>query len=83
MLRACGSLPATTRTHAWLHALEQASDAPHRISDLAIDGGDLHELGLAEGPRVGEVLATLLERVVDDPTLNTRERLLEQAKELV
>jgi len=68
---------------AWLHALEQASDSPHRLSDLAIDGGDLHELGLAEGPRVGEVLATLLERVVDDPTLNTRERLLEQAKELV
>jgi tRNA nucleotidyltransferase/poly(A) polymerase len=68
---------------AWLYALEQASDAPHRLSDLAIDGGDLHELGLAEGPRVGEVLATLLERVVDDPTLNTRERLLEQAEELV
>ena len=32
---------------------------------------------------MGEVLATLLERVVDDPTLNTRERLIEQAKELV
>lgn len=70
-------------TDAWLHAVEQASDAPHRTSDLAIDGGDLIALGLGEGPRVGEVLATLLERVVDDPTLNTRERLLEQAKELV
>ena len=70
-------------TSAWLHALEQASDAPHRISDLAINGGDLRELGLAEGPRVGEVLATLLERVIDDPTLNARDRLVEQAKELV
>jgi tRNA nucleotidyltransferase (CCA-adding enzyme) len=70
-------------TSAWLHALEQASDAPHRISDLAINGGDLRELGLAEGPRVGEVLATLLERVIDDPTLNTRDRLVEQAKELI
>ena len=68
---------------AWLYALEQASDAPHRLSDLAINGGDLHGLGLAEGPRVGEVLETLLERVVDDPALNTRERLIEQAKELV
>jgi tRNA nucleotidyltransferase/poly(A) polymerase len=69
-------------TAAWLHALEQASDAPHRISDLAINGGDLRELGFAEGPRVGEVLAKLLERVVDDPTLNTRDRLIELAKEL-
>ena len=32
---------------------------------------------------MGEVLATLLERVIDDPTLNTRDRLVEQAKELV
>ena len=36
--------------------------------------------GLPRGPAIGEVLATLLERVVDDPTLNTRERLLEQAR---
>ena len=56
---------------------------PHRLSDLAIDGGDLITIGLAEGPRIGEVLATLLARVVDDPTLNTRERLIELAKELV
>ncbi len=70
-------------TTAWLHALEQARAAPHRLSDLAINGGDLHGLGLAEGPRVGEILATLLERVIDDPALNTRERLIEQAKELV
>jgi hypothetical protein len=39
-------------------------------------------LGLAEGPQIGDVLATLLERVVEDPALNTRERLLEEARSL-
>ncbi len=68
---------------AWLHAIEQASGAPHRTSDLAIDGGDLMTLGLSEGPRIGEVLATLVARVVEDPALNTRERLLEEARGLL
>ena len=39
--------------------------------------------GLPKGLAMGEVLAKLLERVVDDPTLNTRERLLEQAEGLL
>ena len=39
--------------------------------------------GSPRGLAIGEVLATLLERVVEDPALNTRERLLEQARELV
>ena len=66
----------------WLLALESARAEPHRLSDLAIDGGDLMSLGLAEGPRIGELLATLLERVVEDPALNSRERLLEEARSL-
>ena len=70
-------------TAAWLHAIEQASGSPHRTSDLAIDGSDLMTLGLAEGPRIGEVLATLLARVVEDPALNTRERLIEEARALL
>ncbi len=36
--------------------------------------------GLPRGPAIGEVAGRLLERVVDDPTLNTRERLLEEAR---
>jgi hypothetical protein len=34
-----------------------------------------------EGPQIGRVLNALFERVTDDPALNTRERLLELAKE--
>jgi tRNA nucleotidyltransferase (CCA-adding enzyme) len=55
---------------------------PHRLDDLAIDGADLLELGFQQGPRIGEGLALLLDRVLRDPALNTRERLLEEARSL-
>jgi len=55
---------------------------PYRIGDLAIDGEDLLELGFEQGPRIGEGLALLLERVLAEPALNTRERLLEEARSL-
>ncbi len=50
--------------------------------DLAIGGADLMEIGIEAGPAIGEILETLLQRVVEDPSLNTRERLLEDAREL-
>jgi putative nucleotidyltransferase with HDIG domain len=62
--------------------LEQERAQPHRIADLAIGGADLLELGFKQGPRIGEGLALLLERVLTDPALNTRERLLEEARSL-
>jgi tRNA nucleotidyltransferase (CCA-adding enzyme) len=44
---------------------------------LAIDGRDLQaELGLAQGPVVGDLLRGLLDAVLDDPALNRRDRLL-------
>ena len=59
--------------------IEQAA-APHRLADLAVDGNDLIELGYRPGPAIGRTLATLLEQVVTDPSLNTRDELLERAK---
>jgi tRNA nucleotidyltransferase/poly(A) polymerase len=51
---------------------------------LAIDGRDLiSELGLAEGPGLGRVIDALFERVVEDPALNERGRLLDLAREIV
>lgn len=47
------------------------------VTDLAIDGHDLRALGLEPGPRFGEILGQLLDRVTDDPSLNERGRLLE------
>jgi len=46
-------------------------------SGLAIDGADLKRLGFTPGPRFGEILRDLLDRVIEQPELNTRETLLE------
>src|SRR5690606_13138377 len=43
---------------------------------LAVDGGDLKRLGLSPGPQFGQILHALLERVIEDPDLNTKEQLL-------
>ena len=56
--------------------------APLRRGDLAITGQDLMAAGIPAGPAVGQVLERLLALVVDEPTLNVREALLERAKEL-
>jgi tRNA nucleotidyltransferase (CCA-adding enzyme) len=48
-----------------------------RITDLAISGEDvMRVLGIPPGPRVGQVLTRLLERVIDDPELNKRDELI-------
>jgi tRNA nucleotidyltransferase (CCA-adding enzyme) len=52
--------------------------------DLAIDGTVLQkELGVPPSRRIGEILAALLERVVEDPSLNQREQLLSIARSMV
>jgi tRNA nucleotidyltransferase (CCA-adding enzyme) len=52
-------------------------------SDLAVDGTDvMRELGIPPSPAVGRVITALFERVLDDPDLNTRDRLLALMKEI-
>ena len=46
--------------------------------DLAVNGRDLIALGMEPGPRLGEVLDALFERVLE---LNTREQLLAMAQQ--
>jgi tRNA nucleotidyltransferase (CCA-adding enzyme) len=60
--------------------LEQERSQPHRLTDLAVDGSDLIELGFAEGPVLGRTLESLLDAVVDEPALNTRDQLLDRAR---
>lgn len=52
------------------------------LKDLAISGKDLIAEGIQPGKRIGEILAALLEKVLEDPGLNTREILLKLSKEL-
>jgi tRNA nucleotidyltransferase (CCA-adding enzyme) len=60
--------------------LEQELSSPHTLRDLAVDGDDLLALGFQPGPDLGRALEELLELVVDDPSMNDRDRLLEHAK---
>lgn len=48
----------------------------YTLSQLAITGNDLISLGHAPGPALGHTLNNLLEEVIEDPALNTRENLL-------
>ena len=55
-----------------------------KVTDLAIDGEDvMRELRIGPGRQIGEVLSRLLERVLDDPDLNTPEQLIRFLPEVV
>ena len=52
------------------------------LDALAIGGAQLISLGLAEGKGVGAMLSALLDAVIEDPSLNEREKLIDIAKKL-
>lgn len=60
------------------HVLQE--DMALKVTDLKVNGDDLAAIGIEKGPKIGEVLKELLEMVLDDPMLNTKEKLLEKAK---
>jgi tRNA nucleotidyltransferase (CCA-adding enzyme) len=68
----------------WAAAVQTIKERgdPLTRSDLAINGSDLLSLGVT-GPRVGEILTRLLDRVLENPALNARDRLLALARELI
>lgn len=49
---------------------------------LAVTGNDLVAIGIPAGPQLGGILDQLLSIVVDNPSLNSRELLLAQARSL-
>jgi len=52
------------------------------LSELAVSGRDLLEMGHQTGSELGETLNKLLDHVIYNPEDNTRERLLEVSKKL-
>ncbi|MBD3250700.1 MAG: HDIG domain-containing protein [Candidatus Pacebacteria bacterium] len=57
---------------------------PFDVTDLAIDGHDLMDkLQIKPGPVIGDILKELTEKVLQEPELNTQQKLLELAKEIV
>ena len=64
-------------------AIQLDSGAALDLRSLAVDGTDLMtEFGWAPGPIVGRTLQRLLDRVIGDPSLNTRDRLLSVARSM-
>ncbi|GAG31534.1 unnamed protein product, partial [marine sediment metagenome] len=56
---------------------------PFTISDLAVNGNDvMNVLGLQPGPRVGQILNQLLEKVIDKPEYNQKGKLMEMLKDM-
>ena len=51
-------------------------EVPLAVKDLAIDGNDLISLGVRPGPRMGQILNTLLEKVVAGEIKNNCEELV-------
>lgn len=47
-----------------------------KVADLAIGGRELIDVGYEAGPEIGETLAWLLDRVIEEPALNDRDTLL-------
>ena len=83
--RATGSEPAPTAqaVHSVYRAALRASlREPLDLRDLAIDGEDLQRAGVQAGPRLGKILVRLLDQVLEDPTRNTRDFLMEEALRL-
>lgn len=62
----------------------KAQQAAISTRQLAINGNDImREFGLKPGPMIGRILGDLLEKVLEDPSLNEREKLLAQARQLI
>jgi len=60
---------------------EMDRQPPFGLKDLAVNGRDImSEFKLSPSPAVGEVLDYLMEKVLDNPEDNTREKLLEYAR---
>ncbi len=59
---------------------ELAADPPLTVAELDFGGRDLIDMGMQPGPGFGDVLAHLLELVLDEPALNRRSVLAERAR---
>ena len=70
-------LPLINRVEASLAQSQVLS-----LRDMAVSGEDLMEIGIKPGKNMGIILKELLEAVLEDPELNSREKLLDIAGNL-
>ena len=73
-------LASIQRLRARVEAL-LAAGAAFSAKDLAVNGKALMDaLGVPPGRVIGEMLAHLVEKVIDEPELNEREKLIDEAR---
>ncbi|MBI2462965.1 MAG: HD domain-containing protein [Candidatus Spechtbacteria bacterium] len=71
------------RLRHFQYMIEKVQKDPTSVKMLAVNGNDIMEqLHVEPGPLVGQILAILLDEVLDDPTRNTKEYLLNKAQKL-
>ena len=62
--------------------IEEAGDCIS-LKMLAVNGGDLMSAGVEKGKMIGEILAWLLDMVLEQPERNTKEELLENLRQRI
>ncbi len=62
--------------------IEKAKREPITVKMLKINGYDILNLGVQQGPKVGWILKALLEEVIENPKKNNRRYLIKRAQEL-
>ena len=61
-----------------ISAVMQAQNALG-LKDLAVNGRDLIAAGIPAGKELGRILNDLLDCVIEDPNMNTKDKLMEVA----
>ena len=76
------NVPDYSPAEAFMEKLRQ-EDACLHIRDLAVNGQDLMAMGIAPGPRLGEILKKLLQLVQEEQLPNEKNALLKYVEELI
>ena len=61
----------------------RAQDMALKVTDLAVNGEDLKSIGVKSGPQMGSILKVLLDIVIEEPMMNTKENLLDEARRML
>ena len=73
-------VPSRERVESvYRRAIRIAYRDPVEVSDLAVNGDDLHAIGIT-GRQLGQTLRALLQYVLEDPSRNTPDMLLSRAR---
>mgnify|MGYP003392563119 CR=1 FL=1 len=72
------------RLRKYKSMIEEALTDPVSVGMLKIDGKRIMEVThVTPGPKIGQILNSLLEKILENPTLNTQEYLEKKAQELI